>query len=194
LAYLDADWVPPGGGPVATLVVFPDGSAQWHDDEPRPGDASADPDFVAASLLVAVASAAVRAVADAAPVDVIGTGLIAHAVRHFLDNRVATAGDATPPGAVIEATGDPASIVAATRRLADRGVLVLAGEPAGRRLDVDLYTDVHRRGLEIVGVGRPGGDENEMVTGPFGAPPPAPVEFGALVANTARWYRLSATS
>jgi hypothetical protein len=191
VAYLDADWVPPGGGQVGALVVFADGSTHWHRDEPRHGDAMADPDRLAVSCFVAVASAAVVAVANADPVEVVGTGLIADVARHLLGDRVATEGNETLPGAVIEATADPARIVAATRRLADRGVLVLAGEPAGRRLDVDLYTDVHRRGLEIVGVGRPGGEGSPALLGGVDLPPPARVDLGGLVPDAARWYRVA---
>jgi hypothetical protein len=55
----------------------------------------------------------------------------------------------------VDTTGDPAVIVDATRRLADLGTLVLVGESVGRKATLNLYQDVHLRGLMIVGVAPP---------------------------------------
>jgi hypothetical protein len=140
-----------------------------------------------------MASSAVAAVSTADPVEVMGAGLIADVARRLLSGRVAAEGHATRPVAVIDVTGDPARIVAATRRLADRGVLVLAGESAGRLLSIDLYTDVHRRGLEIVGIGRPGSEASLSLVQRVDPPPPARVDLGGLVPGAARWYRVSGT-
>ena len=55
----------------------------------------------------------------------------------------------------MDTTGDPEVIRDSTRRLSAFGILVLVGEVLGRRLDIDLYPDVHQRGLRIVGVAPP---------------------------------------
>lgn len=55
------------------------------------------------------------------------------------------------PTLIVERSGRPEAILAATRRLADGGRLVLAGDTPDGRLDIDLYPDVHRRGLTLVG-------------------------------------------
>ena len=46
-------------------------------------------------------------------------------------------------------------IVDATRRVADLGTIVLVGEALGRTADMNLYADVHVRGLTLVGVSPP---------------------------------------
>jgi threonine dehydrogenase-like Zn-dependent dehydrogenase len=60
-----------------------------------------------------------------------------------------------PLGTIVDTTGDPDAIADATRSLADLGTLVLAGETHGGTLAIDLYPDVHVRGLRMVGVAPP---------------------------------------
>lgn len=88
------------------------------------------------------------------PVEVLGDGALAAALRERLAARISHGSDAA--GAAIDTTGDAAVIAAALARLADLGTLVLAAacEPA----PLDLYTDVHVRGLTIVGVPATAGD------------------------------------
>lgn len=116
-------------------------------------------DRAAAELLVA---GAVRAVAVLPPgvgsVEVVGHGMLAELIRHLLPgDAVHALGDDRSvdddrPDAVIETTGDPATLTAATERLRDLGCLVLAGPPADRSWELDLYPDVHVRGLRLVGL------------------------------------------
>jgi threonine dehydrogenase-like Zn-dependent dehydrogenase len=97
-----------------------------------------------------VVELAVAAVGGAASVEVEGVGPLAAAVRARLaDVGPATAG---PPAAIIEASGDPAAIRAALAQVADLGTVVLAGPVPASGIDLDLYADVHVRGLTVVGV------------------------------------------
>jgi 2-desacetyl-2-hydroxyethyl bacteriochlorophyllide A dehydrogenase len=54
------------------------------------------------------------------------------------------------PEIVVEATGSPATINEALRLAADLGRVLLLGSPRGR-VEIDPYTDVHRKGISIVG-------------------------------------------
>jgi hypothetical protein len=139
-SYVDADWIVPETGDAPVLVVAPGGS-------------SAESDRRAGLALLGVALRAVEAV-DGVPgdrVEVTGAGFVAGAVRRLVGSPSA-AKDGLRPLAVVDTTGDPEQVLEATRRLDDLGVLALAGETAGRSVDLDLYPDVHLRGLRIVGV------------------------------------------
>jgi len=99
-----------------------------------------------------VSAALVRAVVaavppDAVPVEVLGTGALADELRKTLGR---TAGGT--PAAVVDTTGDPERIADALRRLDELGVLVLAGPTPSGPLTMDLYSDLHVRGLTVVGV------------------------------------------
>lgn len=95
--------------------------------------------------------AAIRAAvpSGATPVEVTGTGAFADSIRSAL----ASDGTGRPPAVIIDTTGDPATIVAALRRLDDLGTLVLAGPAPAEPVDMDLYADLHVRGLTVVGIG-----------------------------------------
>ena len=86
-------------------------------------------------------------------IQTIGDGLIAQQVRTLVGTSSHTAGER--PSAIVDTTGDPAVIVDATRRVTDMGRVVLVGESCGRKADINLYPDVHVRGLTLVGVARP---------------------------------------
>jgi hypothetical protein len=134
VAFVDADWIPEGHeGPVPCIPA---------------GDAAA-----AAGRLLASARHIVSLVADTpGPVEVGGEGLIARSVRAALSDR----GDgAERPAAVVDCSGDPAYLLDAIGRVSDLGLIVLAGEPLGRPFSIDLYVDVHRRGLRLAGAPRP---------------------------------------
>ena len=86
---------------------------------------------------------------DVAPgdVEVVGDGPLADRLRALL-------GRASPPdrpAATIDTTGDLAAIAEALRRLDSLGTLVLAG-PAPANAALDLYSDLHVRGLTMVGL------------------------------------------
>ena len=55
------------------------------------------------------------------------------------------------PLAIVETTGTPAGLRAACEQVADRGLVLLAGE-SGEPVDIDLYREAHRRGLELIGI------------------------------------------
>lgn len=138
-AFFDREWAPlDRAGSIPAVVVA------------GPADQRVER---AARTLAAIAAAAVAAVPNRR-VAVTGAGLVAAAARRQLaaEGRLASPRD-DAPAAVVETTGDPAKIVAATRRVADAGTVVLAGEPLERTYDLDLYSDVHVRGLRVVGRG-----------------------------------------
>jgi hypothetical protein len=93
--------------------------------------------------------------------EVVGAGPLADALRARL------AAPAAPPAAIVDTTGDAAAIADALARVDDLGTVVLAGPPPDGPVALDLYADVHVRGLTVAGV-PPGADDG----------PPAGVEPG----------------
>jgi hypothetical protein len=173
VAFVDADWIPLGyEGAVPCIAA---------------GDAAG-----AAGRLLASARHIVALLSETSgPVEVRGDGLIAHTVRAALSDR---GNGAERPAAVVDCSGDPTYLLDALGRVSDLGLIVLAGEPLGRPLAVDLYIDVHRRGLRLIGAPRP--DTHKPVENPpaleraleqlADAPPGEPLPRGAA------WYRASA--
>lgn len=90
-------------------------------------------------------------------VEVTGNGALAVTLRARLGAR-ACAGS-RPPQAAIDTTGDPAVIGDLLARVADLGTVVLAGPPPAGGAELDLYRDVHVRGLTVTGVA-----DEKMVT------------------------------
>ena len=78
-------------------------------------------------------------------------GPLADALRDRL------AGPAAPPAAIVDTTGDPAGIAGGLARVDDLGTVVLAGPVPEGPVALDLYADVHVRGLTVVGVAPDGG-------------------------------------
>jgi hypothetical protein len=159
-AYFDRDWLPGPGQPVPSLLVQADRSLSWCGGPPIKTPSRVDPDTAAALVLLTVAHEAAAAVEDLAPesVEVSGSGLIARRVRAVLRNGATTATESfstsEAPRAIVEATGGTAAILDATRRVADSGLVVLAGETFDR-VPMNLYPDVHVRGLTLLGVSPP---------------------------------------
>lgn len=87
------------------------------------------------------------------PVEVVGRSALAEQVRGLLGTRLQDVGD--PPRAVVETTGEPAALVAALRRVATLGTVVVAGPQPTTPPALDLYVDVHLRSLVVVGVPHP---------------------------------------
>ena len=160
-AYLDRDWLPTSPQSAPALVVRPDGAIAWCGGSPIAAARRADPDTTAALVILAVAHEAAAAVEDLPPnaIEVSGTGLIARRVRSLVGERAADPRErpatSQRPRAIVEATGDPAAILESTRRVADLGKIVLVGESLGRRVQMNLYPDVHLRGLTLIGVSPP---------------------------------------
>lgn len=202
VAYVDADWPSPSGaGRVPTLVTRRDGSIVWT----GIGAAEWGASELEAEARVAVCFARVvrEAVAAARAYDlegrrvaVTGRGFLASLIRVELGDLMF---GESRPGAVIDTTGDRSLIEPSVAEVADGGLVVMAGEPPGGVLPLDLYRDVHVRGLTLVGVsplrdGNAGGDldppavdeelprlRKALVDGTLGRPLP----LGALL------YRLS---
>ena len=174
VAYVDRDWVRAEAGAEVPAVVVEAGAED-----------------AAAQTLLAVAQEAAVAVGDARPVEVSGKGAVARLAAALLAVEPGHAPER--PAAVVEATGDPEAIAGATGRLADLGTLVLAGEALGRRVRLNLYPDVHSRGLRFVGV-RPATAAREATADTDAlAALPAAVEArpGVALDPEAAWYRVA---
>ena len=81
------------------------------------------------------------------PVEVLGEGQIAQAVTAAVGGR---------PGkqlaGIVDLTGDAVCVKEALGRVADLGTVVLAGPYPERPVVLDLYADLHLRGLTLIGV------------------------------------------
>lgn len=99
------------------------------------------------------AAAAIGALGDGQGlVEVVGTGPLAQEVRRRLGERVRRGHPDARPAAIIETTGEAAAVEAALQRVEDLGTVVLAGPLPNRPHALDLYEDLHVRGLTLVGV------------------------------------------
>jgi hypothetical protein len=199
LAYVDRDWIPHSSGVVAAIIPAENHELAWCGGAPVPVPSGIDLDTASAAALVGVArdAAAVEGLMTG-PVEVTGNGLIAQQVRALTGNAVRW-GDGERPQAIVDVTGDPAVIADATRRLADLGRLVLVGESLGRKVELNLYPDVHGRGLTLVGIAPPL-QHTEFEAG-IEADDPAlgscrellvQVPSGAPLPPDCAWYRVSA--
>ncbi len=130
-AYVDADWAREREGPVSALIV----------DGP-------EPDVTAARALAAVAVDVADLLGGREPgsIEVGGDGAVARLVR-TLTHAPSHADRA--PDTVVDTSGTPASVVAALRRVADLGLVVIAAA-VHAPLTISLYEDLHVRGLELV--------------------------------------------
>jgi hypothetical protein len=189
VAYLDAEWASPDANVPLPAVVAHQNRVSWGD-----GTAAALPEGVtgeaaAGAMLASVAREAADCVRGVPPqsVRVHGRGLVAALVRQLV---AANSSIGAPEGlhAVIDTTGRPDVLLAATRELANGGLLVLAGEPLGRHLTIDLYPDIHRRGLQLVGVAPPRTATAELdLAEPLVVPPAVEARPDAPVSGDA-WY------
>ena len=158
-AFVDADWLPRRqGGPVPALVVSMEGQIQWYEDPALAMSPGWDSDAWVGRAFRAVADEAAEVARRAGgPHDVRGEGFIAARVRELLGlaPEAAERSPDEPLGTIVDTTGDPEAIADATRSLANLGTLVLAGETPGGALGLDLYPDVHVRGLRLLGIAPP---------------------------------------
>lgn len=188
VAFVDAEWALPASADRIPAVLVP---------------ADPDPDAAAVRAIGGIAAAAAHAARSALlpgerQIEVWGRGAVALATATALGVEPGDGGlrGTTRPVVVVETTGDPVLFEAATRALADLGTLVLVGEPAGRSLSLNLYSDVHSRGLRIVGIpaprvpydgeGESAPDSAELLLGCL-----AKVQFGTPLPDSAAWFRLS---
>lgn len=103
-----------------------------------------------ATATAAAAVAALEAVVG--PVEVVGTGALAEAVQRLLADRYQPPASEARPAAVVETSGTRTAVDAALARLDHLGTLVLAGPEPADAWPMDLYSDVHVRGLVVLGV------------------------------------------
>lgn len=196
-AFLDADWLAaPMNTRVPALVSGPGAVISFGAAE-APLPAGMTGEGAAGVSLLAVAEEAVQALTSFEPsrIEVYGIGLVAHLVRRIVG--CPDRGRATDrPAAIVDTTGLARQIAGAMKRLDDLGTLVLAGPSVELPLPLDLYWDVHRRGLRLVGVAPPLGDGRSPVELSFRGgedqvePPAALGPSGAP--SRAHWYRLPA--
>ena len=99
-------------------------------------------------MVTSAVDAVLAVLPDGGPVEVTGDGALAVALRERLDDRPGGA----EPAVVVETTGDAAAIVAATERVAADGTVVLAGPSPDAPVLMNLYADLHGRGLTVIGV------------------------------------------
>jgi threonine dehydrogenase-like Zn-dependent dehydrogenase len=81
-------------------------------------------------------------------VEVAGDGPAAAALRERLADRAPPTGEA--PETVIETSGRPEALERAMARVADLGTVVAAGSPPTPDSTIDLYADLHVRGLTLI--------------------------------------------
>jgi threonine dehydrogenase-like Zn-dependent dehydrogenase len=130
----------------------------------------------------------------AGPVEVAGNGLLAHLIRTSLGVPASAGPAEEPPAAIVDTSGSPTQISDALRRLAELGILVLAGQSRARDLTLNLYTDLHRRSLTVVGAPAPAVNGNGTVPEDWQAAldraqgGPRRVSAGARVPPGASWY------
>lgn len=156
-AYIDADWLL-GSAPArvsSALVHDPERGMRWPGGEWCRSPFHADPDVSAWWLFDALGRVAAAAVAGMGPVAVVGHGLIAARARCELVNAVSNGAETTAPVAAIETSAQSPGLLAAVSAVADLGTVVLAATPLSSSLAFDLYTDVHSRGLRVIGVPDP---------------------------------------
>lgn len=149
VAFVDAEWL--AGTPLdaAVLVLLVNGSELTFGERRFAATSAASPEVLALAALLEVADDAVQLALTSSPgpVTVTGRGIIAELVRR----RLPTASPEPSPAVIVDTTGDAETIAQAASDLADGGTLIVAGELAGRALPMNLYTDVHRRGLLVTG-------------------------------------------
>lgn len=184
-AYVDRDWLSTGAEPSTTSVLLHDpargfrfAGGDWID------AAAGDPDDCAWACFEALALDAAAAIGGARPVLVEGDGLLARRIRHHLPGGAAASGAA--PVVAVDTTARSEGLVAASSAVADLGTVLLVATPMEGTLPFDLYQDVHRRGLRIVGVPGPAAS-----TAASGSPPPTALQAGDPV-DGSPWFVLRA--
>lgn len=197
LAYVDAAWIGSADeGPLAVAAIhYLDGSVRFGDGPPVSVPDEVGPDAAARLALAAVAGEAAAAVDGVDPelIDVTGTGVVAGDVERLLGITRGEAWRADRPQAIVDTTGNPVVLAAAFARVADLGIVVLAGETSGRELQYDFYPHVHVRGLRIVGLAPPLHEPISWSEEQLPVVPPFMARRGSPLRREQRWYRLSSS-
>jgi hypothetical protein len=98
------------------------------------------------------AAQVVELIGDEQPLKIVGTSSLADELRQLLTECGRLAPDDASPAAIVETTGEPAEIETSLAQVADLGTVVLAGPVPAEPISLDLYTDLHVRGLTLVGM------------------------------------------
>ena len=150
VAYVDADWIPRAGGASPALLVSAEGTVAWSGRATGVAVPGRSADAAAGLVLdaLAVAAASVARSAPGSHGHVYGEGIVAGWVRDRLGALSDRADGA--PGVVVDTTVDSDTLSSATRIVEDLGTVVLAAGANDRAVTLDLYPDVHVRGLRLV--------------------------------------------
>ena len=200
-AFVDREWALRGQAVPALLIGPNDNVAWWNGHavqhrRDEPADGGADPLGKAISIVRALAAASVSALPtdSRGAVEITGSGVVAHTMEAMLGGRPWTPPTngqppdlSSEPLAAVDTTGSAAVIMNVAQRLVDCATLVLAGPDTFEPNPVNLYEDVHRRSLRLVGIA-PLPDDN--VLRGISVDPPRVVQRGQS-AGSALWYRLN---
>jgi hypothetical protein len=184
--YIDRDWVH-GDGPMnVSSAIFVHGKEVRSPSGAMRLVGSSDRDRVVWTMIDTLAEAvAAEAGQRRAAARVLGGGLLASRIRA----RIKTSDEVTEPAeVVIETTGSAAGTTRACSMVADLGTVLLAVTPLEGTLPYDLYPDVHRRGLNLVGVPDPAGDSDyeDVSTDDFS--PPSPIASATPSLPMSQWF------
>lgn len=193
VAYIDGDWLPGScyDGPLRAIIVshtglFWDGALVIAPNE------SFDFDSLGLAAFLSLARLAVThvSVPSGQRIAVPGDGILARAVRQLL-GAAATTEASERPYACIVTSGQSDAIRQALAEVVDLGKVVLAAPAAASQISLDLYRDVHRRGLELEGLSLADAVATQLrltqetpVIGPRSAP-------SGIRVPRAPWYRLA---
>ncbi len=185
VAFVDRDWVcSREPGHIRAIVVDVGGQLWWGEERLRSID-EFDSGVLAGQTLATFAGDVAAAVPEPERTAtwVIGEGVVAAQVRALLGGQ---GSGGTRPPAVVVMTSDPSDVAQATHRVCDGGIVVLAGDCSGP-LELNLYSDVHRRGLRLTGVP---GEGTPRPLADVTLPEPVPVAAGAAL-PPGLWYRVT---
>lgn len=172
-AWIDRDWLSDSAPHIVpALVLEPDGTLRFGEGELGTGTS---PMGAMADLVARVAAPA----AGLSCVEVLGGGAVAAAVRTLTGSKPLTENER--PQCLIVVGGGADAIVAATERVPDAGLVVLAVERLGEPIEINLYRDIHRRGLRVIGV--PGPTATAASAAGVDLPAPAPARAGEPLPN-----------
>ena len=158
VAYIDAEWISDESPELfGALIVRPGRDVRWRNGNPLPASHD-DPDEVALLALLSFATeAAILARSAGGPAEVTGSGIVAWLIRRLIEGSIDSSAvlEAAQPPTIVDTTGEPEVVAASLERIEDLGTLVLAGEPRKGTFPLDVYPNLHVRGLSVVGVSRP---------------------------------------
>jgi hypothetical protein len=189
VAYVDRDWLGVGEGMATPSLTWTAGRGlRWPGGDwiELPHDTS--PDYAAAAMFDELARAVTAALPADGPVAVPGSGLLATIVRDLLAKRAAFT--ERRPCAVVETSGHTDRLAQAVDAVADLGTVVLAATPLGGTVTLELYTNVHKRGLRLIGVAAPA--DKPPARAVSAVPPPVDLGVGGPPPLSGTWFAIRA--